>query len=273
VFGRLKEQPPPQSMVGASTASVSTSPAGGDESSGPREGLILLVFAILTVALSAFVLLRSEDDAVHDPVQKAARGEITGLGEQSLLREVNVRKALAKIDAGPRPLVSNIRIAPERIDVTVRDNDGSRKLLSIDPGFGVKETNFGVADDNAVRTSQIDASAPERMVKAVAERTRLGAGAVDYVTLGFAGTGERSWYMALDQGPARTRQWIAAPDGTDLRQPGELSQAHKDANAKRKRQLEAEQRRYQRQVRRRAACFQAARDATAAARCIQRFSP
>jgi macrodomain Ter protein organizer (MatP/YcbG family) len=122
-----------------------------------------------------------------------------------------------------------------------------------------------------VRTSQIDAAAPQRMVKAVAERTRLGEDAVDYVTMSFSGTGERSWYMSLDEGPARTRSWIAAADGSDLRKPGELSQVQKDADAKRKRQYEAEQRRFNRQLKRRSACLSKARDATSAARCIQRF--
>jgi hypothetical protein len=271
VFGRLEEQPDPQSMVGAGTSPVTATPTGQDDQGGPREGLILLVFTLLTLALTAFVLVRSEDDAVHDPVQKAARGEIKGLDGESLLRQANVRKALAKIAAGPRPLVTNIRISAERIDATVRDDDGSRKLLSIDPGFGVKEQDFGVGDDDALRTSQIDAAAPERMVKAVAERTRLGTGAVDYVTMTFSGTGERSWYMSLDQGPARTRAWIAAADGSDLRKPGELSQAQKDADAKRKREFEAQQRRYQRQLKRRSACLSKAQDATTAARCIQRF--
>jgi len=265
VFGRLKEPPDPQSLVGASPPPVAR------EGGGPREGVILLVFTVLTLAISAYVLISAEHDAVHDPVQKAARGEIKGLDPESLLREVNVRKALAKIDAGARPLVSNIRIAPERIDATVRDNDGSRKLLSIDTGFAVKEQNFGVGEDDAVRTSQIDASGPERMVKAVAERTGMSPDAVDYVTMSFSAPGDPQWYMSLDQGPARVRQWVAASDGTDVRKPGELSQKQKDATAKLRRKLEAQQRRYQRQLARRSACLNKARDATDAARCIERF--
>jgi hypothetical protein len=67
------------------------------------------------------------------------------------------------------------------------------------------------------------------------------------------------------------RQWIAAANGSDLRKPGELSQAQKDADAKRKRQFEAQQRRFKRQSERRNACLQKARDATTAARCIERF--
>jgi hypothetical protein len=267
VFGRLRDQPPPQSLVGSSTNAVPTE----EEGRGPPEGLILLAFAILTIAASAFVLLREEDHAVYDPAQKAARGEVKGLDGLSLLREPNLRRALAKVAAGPRPLVSDIRVAPERADVTVRDADGSRKILSIDPGFGVKERDFGVGDDTAVTAAQIDARAPERMVRAVAERTGLGADAVDYVTMSFSGTGERSWYMALDKGPARTRQWIAAADGRDLRKPGELSQAQRNADAKRRRDLEASQRRFKRTLGQRTACLRRATDATAAARCIQRF--
>jgi hypothetical protein len=270
VFGRLKEQPPPQSMVGASTSSVSPT-ASDDGGSGPREGLILLLFTIVTLALSAYVLIGEEHHAVHDPAQKAARGEIQGLDSQSLLRQANLRRALVKIENSPRPLVSNIRVAAVRVDVTALDNDGSREIVSIDPGFNVKQNDFGVGEDAAVRTTQIDVAAPERMVRAVAERTGLGANAVDYVTMSFSGSGERSWYMSLDKGPAKTRQWIAAADGSDLRKPGELSQAQKDANAKLKRKFEAEQRRFKRQSARRSACLSKAASATDAARCIQRF--
>jgi hypothetical protein len=79
--------------------------------------------------------------------------------------------------------------------------------------------------------------------------------------------------MSLDKGPARTRQWIAAADGSDLRKPGELSQKQKDAEAARKRKFEAEQRRFTRLLERRSACLSKATTATAAARCVQRFQP
>lgn len=273
MFGRLKEQPSPQSQVGTSTSPVTTPVTEDDGGGGPREGLILFLFTIVTVALSAYVLIGEEHDAVHDPAQKAARGEIKGLAPQSLLREANLRRALVKIENSPRPLVSNLRVSAVRVDVTSLDNDGSRKIVSIDPGFHVTQHDFGVGEDASVRTTQIDAGAPERMVKAVAERTGLGADAVDYVAMSSSGTGERSWYMALDKGPARTRQWTAAADGSDLRKPGELSRAQKDADAKRKRQFEAEQRRFKRQSERRSACLSKATTATAAARCVQRFAP
>ncbi|MEA2458750.1 MAG: hypothetical protein QOC95_1722, partial [Thermoleophilaceae bacterium] len=128
---------------------------------GVSEGLILVLFTVLTLAASVYVLLKSEHKAQGDPVQKAARGEVQGLGADSLLREQNLRKALAKVADGRRPLISNVRVSATRVDLTVRDADGSRKLLSIDPGFGVKESDFGVGEDAAVRASGIDAAAPE----------------------------------------------------------------------------------------------------------------
>src|SRR5436309_14945873 len=87
VFGRLKEQPSPQSLVGATST-----PATGDERKGPPEGLILILFAVLTLAASAFVLQRAEHKALHDPAQKAARGEVSGLSGLSFFRAENLRK-------------------------------------------------------------------------------------------------------------------------------------------------------------------------------------
>ena len=271
VFGRIKEQPSPQSQVGASTSPVTTPVTDDDGGRGPREGLILLLFTILTIALSAYVLIGEEHDAVHDPVQKAARGEIEGLDPESLLREENLRRALVKIEKSPRPLISNLRVSAIRVDVTALDSDGSRKIVSIDPAFKVTQHDFGVGEDASVRTTQIDAGAPQRMVRAVAERTRLGAGAVDYVAMSFSGSGDRSWYMSLDEGPARIRQWIAAEDGSDLRKPGELSRVQQDAEAKRKREFEAEQRRFKRQLERRRICLSKATTGEAAGRCVERF--
>jgi hypothetical protein len=273
VFGRAKEETSPQSRLGR--LGVHTTPAGtaGAEGGGPPEGLILFLFVLLTLAASAFVLVRSEREAVSDPTQKASRGEIDGLDRLSLVRADNLRRVLAKVDAGDRPLVTHIRVAPERVDLTVRDADGTRKTVSVDPAFKTKESDFGVGEDDAVRASKLDPSGPERILRAVAERTGLGADAVDYVTLSPLGLGESAWYMFLEEGPARDRQWAAAMDGSDLRHPGDPPRSVRRANAQRKRQLESQQRRIRRALRQRTACLRKARDATAAARCIERYQP
>ena len=108
---------------------------------GPRKGPLIAIFVVLTLAASAFVLHRAEANAVKDPTQKAARGEITGLTDLSLLRPENLRKALAKVNAGKYTLVSNIRVAPDRVNVSVRDKDGYRKYVTVGPGLDVSTSD------------------------------------------------------------------------------------------------------------------------------------
>jgi hypothetical protein len=273
VFGRSEEEQSPQSRLAASGARTAAAGTDGEQSSGPPEGLILLAFVVLTLAVSAWVLVGAEHRAERDPVQQAARGEIAGLDKLSLVREANLRRVIAKVAAGQRPLVTNIRVAPTRVDFTVRDAAGSRKVLSVDPSSKVKESDFGVGDDDALPASRLDASGPERMLRVVAERTGLGVDAVDYVALSPVGVGEPTWYLFLKRGDARDRQWAAAMDGSDVRHPGDPSRSVRRANARSRRKAKADQARVRRAVERRTACLRKATDAQAAARCIERYQP
>ena len=275
MFGRLKEQPPPQSLVGSTRPVDEASADVGDDGGGPRESLILLAFLLLTLLATGFNLARQEQDAKNDPAQKAARGEIKGLDELSLLREENFRKVLKKVGDSKHPLVINVRVTAVQADFTVRNEDGYRKLYSFDPALKNDVRDWEVGEEDTLAVQQIDAGAPERMVRTVAERTGQPEEAVESVTMSAPGTpdAERSWYMMLDRGPARVRQWLAAPDGSDLRKPGELSQRAKDANRARQEMFEREQRAYMRRLKRRTACLQKARSAEAASRCLQRFQP
>src|SRR5688572_5582021 len=114
------------------------------ERPGPREGLILLLFTLVTLGASAYVVIGAEIDARDDPAEKAARGEIDGLDDLSLLRAANLRRVLDKVEAGDHPLVMNLRVSAPATDVTVRDADGYRKVLTFDPSFDSDERDFGV---------------------------------------------------------------------------------------------------------------------------------
>ena len=247
---------------------------------GPREGPLIASFVVLTLAASAFVLHRAEANAVKDPKQKAARGEITGLSELSLVRPENLRKALAKVNAGRYPLVSNIRVAPDRVNLSVRDRDGYRKYLTIGPGLDVSTSDAGVGEDYSVHTESINPEAPARMLKLVVAKTGLSPAAVDYAATSFSENAKTTWYMSMKQGPARVRSWIAESDGSDIRRPGELSSADKRAQAETARRNEEHQREIQRQVRhtqavikRRTRCIEKARDAAGVSRCLETYQP
>jgi hypothetical protein len=265
MFGRVKEQPSPQSMVGTSTSPVPMADEAG--SGGPPERLILLVFTIATVAISAMVLHSAASKSATDPVQKAARGEIQGLGELSFYRAANFKKALAQVSASRWPLIISVRLAAARVDVTARDKDGYRKYLSINPAYKMTVSDDDVGEDKTVTAGQIDTGTPERMIRAVAERTRMSPNAVDYLVTDADNDRDSAWYMFLDQGPARVRQWTATTSGTDLRHPGELSQTAKDANAKRERDLKRQQQKQERHFK----CIAKAFTPAAYSRCDRKF--
>jgi hypothetical protein len=219
------------------------------------------------------VLVRAEREAERDPVARASRGEIQAFDSKSLFREANLRRVLTNVAASAHPLVTHIRVSPTRVDLTTRDADGLRRSISVNTAFKFDESDFGAGEDDAIPASRLDPSGPERMARAVVARTGLGAGAVDYVTLSPLGLGEPTWYLFMNQGPARDRQWAAAMDGSDLRHPGDLSRSQKAANARSKRRAEAQQRHIRRAIARQNACLRKATDAQAAARCVQRFQP
>lgn len=281
MLGRTEEEPTPQSLIGGASHSVGPmSTAPSPDRQGPREGPLVALFVVITLAASAFVLHRSEDRALHNPVQKAARGEVQGLTALSLVRPENLSRAIAKVDAGQYPFISNVRVAPDRINLSVRDADGMRRYLTVDPGFGLKSTDAGVGDDYAVRSSRIDLAAPQRMLKLVVAKTGLPPSALDYVTTSFSKTSPTTWYMSLKQGPARTRSWIAEANGTDVRKPGELSSkdrrriaADKARSDAARRTFERRQRRLQLVIRRRTNCLNKAANARDVSRCVQRYQP
>jgi hypothetical protein len=268
MFGRLKEQPSPQSMVGTTTTTGSTPPVTGDDSGGgPPERLILIVFTIATLVISALVLHNAATKAATDPVQKAARGEIQGLDELSFYRAANFKKALAKVSSSRWPLIISVRLAAARVDVTARDRDGYRKYLSINPAYKMDVSDNDVGEDKAIGAAQIDTGAPERMIRAVSERTHMSPDAVNYLVTDADNDKDSAWYMFLNQGPARVRQWTATSNGSDLRHPGELSQTAKDANAARERELKRQQRRQERHFK----CIAKAFTPAAYSRCDRKF--
>lgn len=60
-----------------------------------REGPLLAAWAVITIVLAALVLVRAEQRAVDDPVQRAARGEVTGLSALSLMRAPRLEQSIA----------------------------------------------------------------------------------------------------------------------------------------------------------------------------------
>lgn len=268
-----EEEPSPQERLssagGSATATTRPAEGGPGEPRGPSEGLVLLLFAIVTMAASAFVLWNTEQASVDDPKQKAARGEVRGLDELSMIREPNVQRALDHVEGSEFPLVRNIRIAPTSIDIQASDSDGIGRNMSFDPAFEVIESDGGASTVNALAAAKIDAAAPERAIRGAAERAGLDTEDIDYVTTTFIIDSNSDWSLFFKSGPAKDRHWVAEPDGTDVRRPGELSREEQAEQARQQREYA----RMQRIVQKRSECFSRANSAEDVQRCTERYAP
>lgn len=184
------------------------------------EGPLLAVWALLTAVLVGLVLVRSEQRAVDDPVQKAARGEVRGLGPLSLVREDRLGAALAALARRyPGGRIVRLRVAPTRVDAGVRTSGYTVHAVQVDAGLGVDELGTSEAVERGL--ARVPAGAPERLLRRVNARTGTSPDDVDYVTLTELGGGP-GWYLKLARGGAPDRRdFVARLDGSGVRRNGE----------------------------------------------------
>jgi hypothetical protein len=266
VFRHAEEEPSPQErLTGAGATHTAVEPGATEGPRGPREGLILLLFAVLTIAASAFVIWNEEQSVKDDPTLQP----VSGLSENSLIREKNLERVLDKVAKSKWPLVRNIRIAPDNVAIQASDKDGFQRRLDFNAAIEMTDADDGVSEQNSFPAAKIDASAPERMLRGVTERSGLDADAVDYVTTSYLIDDDSTWFMAMKEGPARVRQWVAEPDGRDARHPGELSTADRQAQERQQHEFE----RSQRLIRRRSQCLSRATTGEQVTRCVEKFAP
>lgn len=210
--------------IGLETATVRPAPRPGDD--GPRgswlsERLVLSVWALLTVVAVVVFLVRSEQDSVADPVQKAARGEVTGLAPLSFLRADRFAAALDALwSREPKGRIITLRLDPTRVNAQVRTPDFKVHYLDVNAALAVSEANTSESVQEGIAYATIDPTVPQRMVRAVNAQTDTSPADVDYLTL-TASTSSASpstWALRLARGvrPDR-RMYTAKLNGSGLR--------------------------------------------------------
>jgi hypothetical protein len=146
-----------------------------------------LLFVVLAMGGTAAALAVNERHALDDPLQKAERGEVTGIGGLSLLRAPNLRRALAAADRALKDdeQVTSLRLAPTRIDIQARDTIGAMRQLQlrVDIEAHVVSTSGTSSDTGPRSLAGIDTAAPERFVRAIAEREGYPPDHLDYLVL------------------------------------------------------------------------------------------
>lgn len=194
---------------------------------GPNETIILTLFFLVCLASVGLLLWHEENRLLDDPDAKAQRGEIVGAEGDSLVRAANFERALREIDGrlGESDVVNSVRLSPVRVDVTVRDDTGKQRILSVDPGFDVSERDFGESEEPGVRVRAIDPAAPGRIFTAVQQRAGATPENLDYFVYSIPGFTSPKWLLYLDGVPTTRKQWEADARGRDVRRLGTPSDA------------------------------------------------
>ena len=107
-----------------------------------------------------------------------------GLEEGSLLTRAALApavEALRSADLG-RPL--SLRVAADRIDASLIDGEGDLRIVQVRPGGAPRVlSTVDAGPSPSIPWSAVDPAAPERLVRAAAEREERSAGDVDYLVL------------------------------------------------------------------------------------------
>jgi hypothetical protein len=106
-----------------------------------------------------------------------------GLGDGSLLRPVAFGRALRKLRARNLGRPTHLSVRPERIDLqTVRNGRLTSSQLSTAGGFRKFSTSGpGFTNATTIPWAKLDPTAPQRLVRAAAERIRKPVSKIDYV--------------------------------------------------------------------------------------------
>ncbi len=125
-----------------------------------------------------------------------------GLSVTSLLRPAAFGKAMTKLRNGGYGRLTNLRVAPDRIDASMLTKDGRLRQVQVVPGGAVRVIGTSPTGFTGARTMTlqgINRNAPSRLTRSAAGRLKLPASRVDYLVLSEFG-GARQWNVYFKGG-------------------------------------------------------------------------
>jgi hypothetical protein len=193
----------------------------------PRRSPLPVLFTIAAVVLTALVLYRADHADQTSPAVIGRELEGHALGERSLVRAANFRRALGEVRAAmalDEDLLS-VRLTPQELSTTLRDPNGHTRLVDVGLDFGVRARDWSTdTSSTPLDLAALDPAAPERIV-----REALRAAGADDTHLAYAsltGGDPPTWYVSLDDVPIGEQAWSADVAGIAVTHPGELPEAH-----------------------------------------------
>ncbi len=188
---------------------------------------------------------QARQERLNDPLDQAARGEITAGSPQSFLRSARLRAGLDGIAAkAPRDAaILNLTIAPTELTATLLRADGSELYASVDAALTTQVRPAPNAlDGHGLPFASIPADAPERFLRVAGRKLALHSQYLERLSLNvIQSPGQQPYWLATYTHPPLKNEAMAALDGTDVRYVGEPSAAQRaEARAVERRSAAAE---------------------------------
>lgn len=188
--------------------------SGGSRRRGRRRVLIFVVLAVIAMfviplLIAGFAIVNTVGDARReiDCAIKITRPELpkaapTGLAGASLVRQDAFGPAMRRLRAKGYGRLTNVRVAPERINAQFLTKDGA--LLSVQLGFDGKLQSFGKSGTGfksaTIPFSRVNVAAPERLTRSSAERLGKSPRQLDYMVLTQGGPKGNLWAVFFKGG-------------------------------------------------------------------------
>jgi hypothetical protein len=139
----------------------------------------------------------------------------------SMIPAKRFEKAMGRVrkEAGSEATLTAIRLAPDRVDATVRKAGGDSVLIQVLPDLSVRRFNAGSNGQRGLSLRRVDPRVPDRVVRAGAERLRVKRGDVSYLVLAATPTVGGGGIWSAYFGPGS--YVIADLDGRNVRVPGQ----------------------------------------------------
>jgi hypothetical protein len=225
-FGRRNDE---QQRAGVSTP-VGPTPPPRRRRSGPGPAALVALVTVFVVAAAGGILLATRSSTTHGraiatPVQAPREASTpaaptsstpqpepaappappappAGLSRASLIRRENLSPALDRMRRGGLGRLVSLRVAAERVDAQLVTRDGRLRNIQITSAgellkLSLSGRGFGFVQSMAF--GDVDPSAPQRLVRAVAQRRGVSPRKVDYLVVSRFGT-SITWNLFLRSG-------------------------------------------------------------------------
>ncbi len=186
-----------------------------------RDGLLVLLFVVLAAGGLWWGLQRADEAAADDPATAVIRGEVTGLGPESLARPANLRQVLAEMAgvAAPADRLVSLRVAPAWVQATMVAPTGDEYFLDRRVGREIQRRPFARTNRSAdVTLADVRPADVARAVNTVARTGGIPVDALDHLVLSWSipRVGQTiSVHMSV-AAPA-DRSWVGTGNGSRMR--------------------------------------------------------